>query len=74
MREDQQTIQIHFILGDDLLFKRFTTKSPLVGDEIRTGGEGNEKIYRVTHRVWVYDEPICPFERLNVGIEEINTD
>lgn len=46
---------------------------PRVDDEIRTGGECNEKYYRVTRVVWVYDEEMpANYDRVNVGVTESN--
>ena len=65
--------QIHFIDNEGRLhMKRIEDIPPSVGDEIRVGGESNERYYKITQRVWVYDEPEFPFNRVNVGIERIN--
>lgn len=68
----EKTTKIHFIEEgtDHLLFFKYTSHVPSPGDEIRIGGEGNEKFYKVTRIVWVYDEE-DPFERVNVGIEKV---
>ena len=60
---------IHFILGDQLLFKKTTNMVPSVGDEIRIKDKGSEKFYLVEKRVWVYDEPECPLNRVNLGVK-----
>jgi len=64
----KEKVSIHFIHDDELFFKQVSAHVPVVGDEIRLGGEGSEKYYTVNHRVWVYDEPECPFSRVNVGV------
>lgn len=65
------SIYIHIIEDDQrstLLDKRRAFSVPRAGDEIRMGGPDNERYYKVTRVVWVYDEPECPFERVNVGV------
>lgn len=66
----QETVCIHFILNNTLLFKRYEKHIPLSGDEIRVGGKGNEKFYTVGRRVWVFDEPENPHQRINIEITE----
>lgn len=51
-----------------ILSNEFVCHVPRVGDEIRLGGEGGEKFYRITRVVWIYDEPECPFERVNIAV------
>ena len=65
-------IQLHVIRNDDdkLIGREHVSHVPRVGDEIRMGGEGNEKYYKVIMVIWIYDEPGCPFERVNIGVEE----
>jgi len=65
------TIYAHFIdeVDNKILLKRIVTCAPRQKDEIRIGGEGNEKYYKVTRVIWVYDEPDSPFERVNIGIK-----
>jgi hypothetical protein len=64
-------IYAHFIgeINNKQLFKRLITHVPRPNDEIRMGGEGNEKYYKVTRVIWVYDEPDNPYERVNIGVE-----
>jgi hypothetical protein len=64
-------IYVHVIdekAGTQLL-RRLVTCVPKPGDEIRVGGAGAEKYYRVTRVIWVFDEPDNPYERANVGVE-----
>ncbi len=68
--KDRERVQIHFILDNKLYYKKITTHIPATGDELRLGGEGSEKFFKVEHRVWVYDEPYYPFGRINIGISE----
>ena len=70
MRE-KGNIYIHFIeeSADHVLCKRLVSSVPRTGDEMRFGGEGSEKYYKITRVVWVYDEPTNPFERVNIGVE-----
>ena len=68
-----KTTKIHFINEDDdrVLGKPMAFHVPNVGDEIRVGGEDNEKYYTVTRRVWVYDEEtVVEIDRVNVGVTE----
>ena len=64
-------IQIHLIDNKDdrLISKQLVCHAPRLGDEIRVGGAGNENYYKVILVVWVYDEPECPFDRVNIGVE-----
>ena len=67
-------IYLHIIEDDkrnQVLIKILVSVVPRVGDDIRTGGEGNEKFYTVTHVVWVYDEYDSPYERVNVGVTPV---
>ncbi len=61
-------IKVHFIDNkDDRVIKRTDVSVvPRVGDELRFGGRGNEKYYKVILVVFVYDEDV---ERVNVGCE-----
>lgn len=64
-------IKVHLIDNRDnrVLLRKVVSHAPRIGDEVRLGGEGTEKYYRVILVVWVYDEPDCPFDRVNVGVE-----
>ena len=66
----EPTIQIHFIdeKNNGIVLKQLARHVPRVGDEIRFGGEGNEKYYRVMRVIWVYDEREVPAERVNIGV------
>lgn len=66
-----KTTKIHFIdeESDLLIFAAMAFSVPLVDEEIRTGGEGRERYYKVTRRVWVYDEFTgIEIDRVNVGV------
>jgi len=66
-------IQIHFIDtdSDKMVAKEFVCHVPCVGNEIRVGGEGNERYYSVNRVVWVYDEEtFSDFDRVNIGVTE----
>ena len=70
MKESNLCIHIvHETRG--LLGKVYTCFAPHVGEEIRFGGKGNEKYYRVDQVVWVYDEPENSCYRVNIGVLEI---
>lgn len=62
---------IHFILNNKIILKQYNEHCPVIGDEIRIGGKNNEKFYKVICRIWVYDEPDCPHQRINIGLEKI---
>jgi hypothetical protein len=63
-----RTIKAHFIHEKDgLIHKSLIEHAPEVGDELRFPGE---KYYKVTRKVWVYDEPEAGFSRLNIGVME----
>lgn len=62
-------VQIHFIHPErGLISRRVMRFVPQIGDEIRLS---ETDYYRVTCRVWAMDEPVCPFERVNLGIVEV---
>ena len=69
-------IRIHFIRCSDavVILKMNASHVPRTDDEIRLGGEGSEKYYRVIRVVWAYDEPECPFDRVNIGVDEVIDD
>ena len=52
------------------LTRRIVSHVPRVGDEIRLGGRENEKYYKITIVVWVYDED-SSFERVNIGVTRV---
>ncbi len=61
----------HFINNADdiLICKVSVNQVPRVNDEVRFGGKGSEKYYRVSLVVFVYDEDQ---DRVNIGCELIN--
>lgn len=62
----QSSIFAHFIEEEGGLFaRRLVTTVPRVGDELRFTGD---RYFKVTLVVWVYDEPDCSYERVNVGM------
>lgn len=69
--KDNSRTYAHFI--DEATGKNVTRLAvlcvPRVGDEIRIGGSGSERYYKVTRVIWVYDEPDSPYERVNIGVE-----
>ena len=60
--------------NNEIISKQYVYHAPRMGEELRLGGEGNEKYYMVILVVWVYDEPECPFGRVNIGIEELKNE
>ena len=56
---------------DKQVIRRLVTCVPRPGDEIRVGGKGAEKYYKVTRVIFVYDEPDCPYGRANIGVESV---
>jgi hypothetical protein len=71
MRKENEA-QVHFIDNDNFktILRKLLYHIPAVGDEIRIGGVGKEKYYKVIRRVFALDEPDCPCERVNIAIEE----
>lgn len=67
---DRSTIQIHFILRNKLYAVKYACHTPYVDDEIRLS---DGKFYRVKRLVWVYDEPECYYDRVNIEIKKIRT-
>ena len=65
-------IHIHFVSEKTgrVVSRQFAAYVPRINDEIRLGGKGKEKYYKVNRVVWVYDEPENPFYRVNVGVED----
>jgi len=63
--------KIHFIENNKLTHVFISTVPPSVNDEIRLGGEGREIYYKVIRRIFVYDEPVNPYYRINIEIELI---
>jgi len=68
---EKRRYYIHYICEKDglLLFKSNEELPPSAGDEMRIDGKSGTEVYKITRRVWVYDEPECPFNRVNVGVE-----
>lgn len=71
MGKEKGSIYLHIIneSDDHILNKILVSAVPRAGDELRLGGRGKERYYKVTRLVWVYDEPETPFERVNVGVK-----
>ena len=62
-------VQIHFIHPvKGMLYQAVMGFVPNIGDEIRLS---DTAYYKVTCRVWAMDEPVCPFERVNLGVVEV---
>ena len=70
MSKEQAYLHIIDADKDVEIVRRIVCFIPRVGDEIRLGGKGKEKYYKVTMIVWAYDEDSV-FERVNVGVTEI---
>lgn len=66
-------ILIHFLIEEtgSILTREYSNHVPRIEDEIRVGGEFDEKFYKVTRVIWVYDEPECPYDRVNIGVTKI---
>jgi len=70
IRISNHAISAHFIHEEKGLIARMTIDhAPMAGDEIRLAGE---RYYKVTRRVWVYDEEDTPFQRLNIGVVDVD--
>lgn len=58
--------------SDKVISKRLLSAIPNVGNTTRFSvGEKGISFYRVIEVCFVYDEPDCPYERVNVGLEFI---
>lgn len=68
----KEAAHLHIIdtVKDVEITRRIVFHIPRVGDEIRLGGKNSEKYYQVVHVVWAYDED-SPFERVNIGVAEV---
>ena len=69
----EKNILLHIINdnNDKIIGKPLVLAVPRIGDEIRLGGEGAERYYKVILVVWIYDELESPFERVNIGVDPI---
>lgn len=67
----QDKIWVHFICENKIIRRDILSHIPLIGDEIRMGGIGQEKFFKVTKRVWAYDEDNISYSRLNVELQEV---
>ena len=65
----QGKILVHFICENKIIRRDILSHALLVGDEIRMGGIGQEKFFKVTKRVWAYDEDNISYSRLNVELQ-----
>jgi len=61
-------VYIHFIADNTVRFSSAQKFVPRVGDECRFS---DDNVYRVDRVVWVYDEPGCPYARVNIGITPV---
>ena len=66
----ESNIQIHFIddKTDKIVLRQLACHVPRIADEIRFGGVGNERFYKVIRIVWVYDEKEWSGDRVNIGV------
>lgn len=58
---------IHLTTGEMLSMRRLHGHAPRIGEEIRLSGP---RYFKVKVVIWVYDEPECPLERVNIGVIE----
>ena len=65
-----KTTSMHLIEGDTILNRLPVSTIPRVGEEVRLGGKGEERFYRVTRVVHAFDE-FSVYDRVNVGLERI---
>ncbi|MCW8159039.1 hypothetical protein D7243_23000 [Stutzerimonas stutzeri] len=66
IRISSHAVSAHFIHEEKgMIAKRTIDHVPMVGDEIRLSGN---RYYKVTRRIWVYDEEDHPFQRINIGL------
>jgi hypothetical protein len=66
-------ILIHIIdnSDDQVMIKKMVSAVPREGDEVRLLWKGHVHYFKVMLVVWVYDEPGCPFDRVNIDVEEL---
>lgn len=67
-------ISIYFIdnESDEVISKRLLSAIPRIGDTVRFAvGYKGITFYRIIEVCFIYDEPDCPYERVNVGLEFI---
>lgn len=65
---------IHFIDNFDgkVVKKGLQSVVPRVGDTVRLSIKQDDIVfYKVIEVCFVFDEPLCPYERVNVGLEAI---
>lgn len=62
------TTSFHFHANGKLIRGYRGVGVPRVGDEVRMS---EEKYFRVTRVVWVYDEPDAVGQRVNIALEPI---
>ena len=70
----EQRTKVHVIdenlpTGKDMIRRMTMIFIPRVGDELRFG---ENDFYKVTKLVWIYDEPDCPMQRLNIGVVKVD--
>lgn len=65
---------VHIIDEDanTMLTKRKMAGVPRVDDELRWGGEGHERYYRVIRVVWCLDEDHVAGQRINIAVVPIS--
>lgn len=65
-----KTVQIRYIDQTTglIVMNRVAALVPRVGDEIRIG---DTTFFEVRRLVWVYDEPECPYDRVNIGVRKL---
>jgi len=72
MNELQKQIKIHFIdintKSDKVIAIKTEYYVPRVGDEIRLS---ENLFYKVEMVVWIYDEPMEKFSRVNIGVSKV---
>ncbi len=65
-------VSLNFFCNNKMVHRRTTKFPPSIGDEIRLPGPGGrETFFEVLRRVWAYDEPKNPYERLNIEVKLI---
>jgi hypothetical protein len=64
-----ETVKAHIIHEGtgQILAKPLLSVVPRIGEEIRFAGE---RYYTVTVVCWVFDEPECPLQRVNIGAKD----
>ncbi len=63
-------VKLHLFVGNELLQYATVQAVPRVGDEVRLGGAGAERYYKVKRVIWCLDEKhVYEHDRTNIELE-----